>query len=54
MLTDGSRSLRAVSRAVGYGDAESLRRAYRAVTGRNADRPSAPGGASHSHPTRVA
>ncbi len=44
LLTAGSRSLRAVSRAVGYGDAEALRRAYRAVTGHGADRPSAPGG----------
>lgn len=55
LLTGGCHSLRAVSRAVGYGDAEALRRAYRAVTGRSADRPAAPGGTPHSRPTpRVA
>lgn len=44
LLADGSHSLRAVSRAVGYGDSDALLRAYHAVTGRHADRPSTPGG----------
>ena len=48
LLADGAHSLRAVSRAIGYGDSDAMMRAFHAVTGRRADRPSTPGGPHHA------